>query len=239
MRRAALAFACTALLAACQSVPSTSSVPAPAAPAPPPPSSSPAAGPGVTLLDVDSAVSRVELRLAAAGPLAGLGHPHVIVVHGLSGQVVLPADMARTRFELRFAVEAMAVDEPADRVAAGGEFAAPIPAAARAGTREHMLGAGQLEAALHPQIVLRAQGLRVLHGDAVAGEGEFDLVVQLLGRSMPLTAPVHWQRTAQGLLARGEFTLLQTALGIEPYSIGGGALRVADAMQVRYAITAR
>jgi hypothetical protein len=124
-------------------------------------------------------------------------------------------------------------------MAAGGEFAAPIPAAARAGTREHMLGAGQLEAALHPQIVLRAQGLRVLRGDAAAGEGEFDLAVQLLGRSVPLAMPVHWQRTAQGISAQGEFPLLQTALGIEPYSIGGGALRVADAMQVRYTINAR
>jgi hypothetical protein len=238
MRRAALAFACTALVAGCQSVPSTA-VPTAVAPAASAPSGPLAAESGATLLDIDKAASRVELRLATAGPLAALGHPHVIVVHALSGQVVLPADIAGTRFELRFAVEAMAVDEPADRVAAGGEFAAPIPDAARAGTREHMLGAGQLEAALHPQIVLRAQGLRVLHGNAAAGEGEFDLVVQLLGRSVPLTAPVAWQRTVQGLSAQGEFPLLQTALGIEPYSIGGGALRVADAVQVRYAIMAR
>jgi hypothetical protein len=86
--------------------------------------------------------------------------------------------------------------------------------------------------------VLRAQGLRVLRGDAAAGEGELDLIVQLLGRSVPVTAPVRWQQTLQGLRAEGEFPLLQSALGIQPYSLGGGALRVADAMQARYSISA-
>jgi hypothetical protein len=244
MRRAALALAGVAVLSACQSVPpateqapvalasgtATSAMPISAWLAP---------EPGAQLLTIDSAASRIELRLAAAGALAALGHPHVIVAHALSGQVLLPADTTRTRFEIGFAVEALAVDEAADRAAAGGEFAAPIPAAARAGTREHMLGAGQLEAATHPRIVLRGNGLRVSRGDAGAGEGELDLVVLLLGREVPLAVPVRWQRTAQGLAAQGEFTLLQTALGIVPYSIGGGALRVADGMQVRYAITAR
>jgi hypothetical protein len=236
LHRAALALAGAAWLASCQSVPQ----PAASAPAATSPASSRSlvAEPGATLLAIESATSRIELRLAAAGALAALGHPHVIVAHALTGQVVVPVDITHTRFEVGFAVESLAVDEAADRAAAGGEFAAPIPEAARAGTREHMLGAGQLEAAANPQIRLRARGLRVSRGDAGAGEGELDLVVQLLGRDVPLAVPVRWQRTAQGLAAQGEFTLLQTALGIQPYSIGGGALRVADAMQVRYAISA-
>lgn len=238
-RPAALALVGAAWLASCQSVPP------PAAPAANPTAPSPsaaaplAAEPGATLLAIDAAASRIELRLAAAGTLAALGHPHVIVARALTGQVLLPADITRTRLEVAFAVESLAVDEAADRTAAGGVFAAPIPEAARAGTREHMLGAGQLEATTYPKIVLRAQGLRVAHGDGGAGEGELDLLVQLLGHEVPLAVPVRWQHTAQGLAAQGEFTVLQTALGIQPYSIGGGALRVADEMRVRYSISAR
>jgi hypothetical protein len=234
--RVALVATLAGALVACQAVPPS---PRPAAPAPN--TAAPvlrAAQAGDTLLHLDSLASRIELHLAAAGPLAGLGHPHVIVVHALAGEVLLPPDLERTSVELRFAVEAMSVDDAADRAAAGGEFAAPIPDTARAGTREHMLGPGQLDAAHFDAIVLRAQGLRVLRGDAAAGEGELDLIVQLLGRSVPVTAPVRWQHTLQGLRAEGEFPLLQSALGIQPYSLGGGALRVADAMQARYSIRA-
>ena len=241
LHRAALALASGALLASCQLAPPPPRPP-PAASANGPGASGPALlapQPGATLLTIDGAASRIELRLAAAGPLAGLGHPHVIVVRGLTGQVLVPSDLVGMRFGLRFSVEQMAVDEAADRAAAGGEFAPPIPDSARAGTREHMLGTGQLEALAHPQVVLRAQALHVSKGDAAAGEGELSLVVEMVGRSVPLTVPVHWQRTAQVLAAHGEFTLLQTALGIQPYSIGGGALRVADQMQVRYSISAR
>jgi hypothetical protein len=221
-----------ALLPGCQTAPPTT-------PAAPVAADLLAPEPGATVLHIDTDASRIELRLAAAGPLAPLGHAHVVVAHQLAGELVLPASLASTRFELRFPVAAMSVDDAADRAAAGSEFSAAIPEAARSGTREHMLGAGQLDAAHFGEIVLRARSLRVLRGDAAAGEGEFDLTVQLLGRSVPLTAPVRWQHTPDGLRAQGELRLLQSALGIQPYSVGGGALRVADELGLRYAISAR
>jgi hypothetical protein len=245
-RAAVLALlALAAALAGCQSAPTVRAPPAAttASPATTPPGGPAPTGllpePGAALLHVDTAASRIEMRLAAAGALAALGHSHVVVAQGLAGEVLLPPEPAGTRFELSFPVAQLRVDDPADRAAAGGEFAAPIPDTARAGTREHMLGPGQLDATHFARIVLRGQSLRVLRGDAAAGEGELALVIELLGRSVPLTAPVRWQRTAHGLEVQGELRLLQSALGIQPYSVGGGALRVADEVGVRYTLLAR
>lgn len=241
--RAGLPALCllSALLTGCQTAPPSVIAP-PGGTAAARPVAPPGLAPqlGDTLLHVDGEGSHIELHVRAAGPMAALGHSHVIAVHALAGELLVPAEeLRRTRIELRFPVTALSVDDAAERAAAGGEFSAPIPDAARTGTREHMLGPGQLDAAHFAAIVLRSTGLRVLRGDASAGEGELDAEVMLLGRSVALVVPLRWQRDAAGLVVRGELRILQSALGLQPYSVGGGALRVADAIEARFQILAR
>ena len=45
---------------------------------------------------------------------------------------------------------------------------------------------------------------------------------------------VAWQQAAETLSASGEFELLQSAVGLTPFSLLMGALRVEDRMLVRY-----
>ena len=233
---ARVALPCMALLlAACQRTPTT---PGPAPAAPVAAATSPPPTPDATLLHIDAAASRIELRVRAAGPLAPLGHAHVLQATGFSGELWLGREVGRSRLQLRLPVESFVVDDPQARAAAGGDFAKPLPEEARRGTREHMLGERQLDAAHFPQILLESSGLAVLKGDAAAGEGTMALQATLRNRVTSLAVPVSWEQRDGTLRARGQFTLSQAALGIEPYSVGGGALRVADDIEARFELVA-
>ena len=189
---------------------------------------------GATLFQLDAEASQVWLYLHADGPLAKAGHSHVIITHGLRGSIWLHPQLERSSCALQLLVEAFVVDDPQERMAAGGEFAEPIDAAARDGTREHMLGDRQLDAAHYPRVSLQCR-----HVAAVADGLTAELAITLRDHESPLTVPVKWQRSGSTLQASGEFTFTQTSLGLEPYSLLFGALRVSDAIRARFRLVAR
>ena len=189
--------------------------------------------PGAVLFRVDSVRSQAWLYLHSDGPLARLGHSHVIVTHGLRGSVWIHPQLDLSSCDLRLPVDTWVVDDPQERTNAGGEFTLPLDAAARQGTREHMLADQQLNAKVFPEMRLRCTHVRA------AGEGvRLDLTVTLRGRDVSLAAPVNWQRDGNNFQASGEFLFKQTELGMEPYSALLGALRVADQIRARFVIMA-
>jgi hypothetical protein len=192
------------------------------------------AHPGAVEYRLDPDATQIWLYLRADGPLAHLGHSHVISARALRGSIWLapPAERSGCAFEL--AVADLVVDDPRERAQAGGEFSAPLDEPSRAGTRAHMLGASQLDAAQSPVLRMSCRALRL-----DAADGMLDLTVTLRGHDAQLAVPVHWQRSADSLQARGEFDFRQTSLGLEPYSVGLGALRVADQIHARYRMVAR
>jgi polyisoprenoid-binding protein YceI len=194
----------------------------------------PAAAAGATLYQLDAEASQVWLLLSADGPLARVGHSHVITSHGLQGRIWVHPQLERSGCELQLAAAALIVDDPKERALAGGEYAAPLDDDARAGTREHMLGDRQLDAAHYPLVLLRCAQLH----DSAQGV-TLDVIVTLRGREAPLSVPVQWQRSGQLLRASGEFSFRQSALGLEPYSALFGALRVGDEIHARFRIVAR
>jgi hypothetical protein len=222
---AALAIATAAawLLAACRAPPA-SQVQVPAAAGPP----------GATLLRVDGAASVIRFYLHADGPLARVGHSHVISVHGLEGEVWLHPQPERSACELRLPVAAFVVDDPHERAAAGGEFAEPLNPTDRDGTRAHMLGASQLDAARFPVVGLRCTRLAVSSGGT-----SLSLVVTLRDHQAHLIVPLQWEQQGDTLRASGEFSFRQSELGLEPYSLLFGALRVADEIRARFVLVAR
>ena len=56
-----------------------------------------------------------------------------------------------------------------------------------------------------------------------------------LEREVPVTARI----AADSVSAQGTFTILQSELGIKPFSIVGGAIAVADEVEIRFDIVAR
>jgi polyisoprenoid-binding protein YceI len=229
-RRCAI-LAALAILAGCRSTTATS----PSANA----SQSQSAGTAATIragtrtLQVDPERTVVTVLVRRAGPLARLGHDHVITSADEAGSVWLGNTPADSSFELTLPVDRLEVDLPAARAAAGLEFAAPVPDDARAGTRQNMLRAEVLDGQHFPAITLRSS--------AASGAWSQPIVrvaVTLKGVEREQEIPVIVERAADGLTARGELRLNQTDFGITPFSVAGGAIRVADTLEIRFEIAA-
>jgi hypothetical protein len=201
--------------------------------APPPAVAAPAAA-GTVRYRIDAVRSEVLILVYRDGRLASLGHNHVVAVRDLSGEVVLAADVTQSSWQLDFPVAALSVDEPQLRAAQGAEFQTRVDAAAIAGTRDHMLGPLLLDGTHYPSIHLQSQ--QVI-GEADGLRVNTRIVVR--DHAALVEVPVALQRSPDELIASGEFDLTHAELGLTPYSVALGALRVADRMQVRYRLVAQ
>lgn len=211
-----------------------------------PPAPGQAAAPGVLpsplrgrRFEVISARSRLTVLVYRAGALAALGHNHVVSCRCLSGAVYLPRDPLHTSFDLRIAVNGLTVDDPILRAAEHSrDFPPDGASSARQGTRDHMLGADLLNAVRYPDITLRSAGLRP-SPDGKVGDAVAEVLVGVAGQSRSVAVRIHYDLRADEMVITGEFPLKQTDLGLTPYSLAGGALKVRDGMTVRLSLIAR
>ncbi len=187
-----------------------------------------------TRYTIDPANSSIILRAYRDGPLARYGHNHVIAIRQLQGVVYREADMTQSEVEMRFPVNSMRVDSPDDRASAGPDFSGVLAPEAIAGTRANMLGPQLLAAAQYPEVALRSI--------AVSGQWpELQLIVEVNIRQLTsrIVLPVRMSETDDLLIAEGSVRLSQVRLGLTPYSVLGGGLRIADAIDAQFHITAR
>jgi polyisoprenoid-binding protein YceI len=183
--------------------------------------------------------SRLLVLVYRAGPLAALGHNHIIACRCLTGTVYLPRDPLRASFDLHVAVEQLTVDDPALRAGEhSAEFPPDVPQSARQGTRRNMLGEALLNAARYPDITLLARGLRA-SSDGKPEDLVADVLVNVRGQIRSLSVPVQYHLQADEIVVTSEFPLKQTDLGLTPFSALGGALTVRDGMKVRLELIAR
>jgi polyisoprenoid-binding protein YceI len=215
-------------LAACHSVPGLR-------PGAPPPTAVTAAGAaaGAVRYRIDSARSEVLILVYRDGRMASLGHNHVVAVRELSGEVVVATDLSQSSWQLDFPVGSLSVDEPQLRAAQGADFQTRLDDVATAGTRDHMLGPMLLDAARYPVIHLQS---RQISGPADGLHVSAHIVVR--DHELQIDLPVALQRSPDELVASGEFDLTHAQLGLTPYSVALGALRVAERMHVRYRLVA-
>jgi len=150
----------------------------------------------------------------------------------MAGVEAIVWEHGRRNFQLR--ADGFVVDDPQERAAAGGEFAEPLDEGARAGTREHMLGERQLDAQHYPVVLLHCRQVSVTGDSATVA-----LAVTLRGKESLLQVPMKWRRNGKVLQAEGELTFRQTDIGLQPYSLMLGALRVADDIHARFTLLAR
>lgn len=188
---------------------------------------------GAQVLRIDPAGTVVTVIVRRAGPLARLGHDHVITSADETGTVWLGATPAKSSFELQLPVGRLAVDLPEARAAAGAEFAAPVPDDAREGTRRNMLRTEVLDAAQYPAIVIRSVAAA---GDWLQSNVRVAVVLKGVEREQEI--PVAIERVDGRIAARGSLQFNQTDYGMTPFSVGGGAIQVADTLEIRFAIVA-
>jgi len=188
---------------------------------------------GARAFDIDSAATRVTVLVYRAGPLARLGHNHAITSGGETGVIWLGAAPESSGFEIHLPVAAFIVDDPVAREAAGPEFPGVVPDDARAGTTTNMLRAEVLDGARYPEIVVRSISAIGTWQQAVV-----HAAIRLKDVEREFDVPVALSVTGDAVQATGALQVRQTDFGITPFSVAGGAIQVADVVNLRFEITA-
>lgn len=213
------------LLAACGTTPSHRAAPAGTARL----ESLPAPG----TYRVDPGQSELRVLVYRGGSLAHLGHNHVLVNHALAGSVIMADRLQTSSFEFAAPVENFVVDDAQARREEGADFSGEVPEDAKSGTLHNMLSATQLNGAQFPTLTVKSVAIDDVHGVPMAA-----LTVSVAGHDSAVSAPFSLKADPGYLTATATFELLQSAVGIKPYSLMGGALQVQDSMQVKITIVA-
>ncbi len=209
----------------------------------PEPGSAPAAQPADRAADLGPGVpyevtaSDVAIEVYRDGPLAELGHNHVIGSRGLVGRIAVAEPLARSSFALELPVSALTVDEPARLAAAGPQFPDRLSADDKEATRGNMLSAALLDAGRFSHVRLESVAIEGQDRDPPSVVARTRVTVA--GRSNEIRVPVALGFDGPLLKASGEMTLTHAQLGLAPYSALMGALRVGEALRVSWRIEAR
>lgn len=223
----------SSLLAGCATR-RTEPVPGPAAKAPAAAAAAGVAIPaGAKVFDIDPRRSFVTVRVYRSGPMARLGHNHVITSEEETGFAWRGPTPADSGFELKVPVSSLVVDDPAARVAAGADFEGSVPESAREGTQKNLLRTEVLDAARFPDVTVRAGALGGTWQDPVAHAD-----VTLKGVTRRIEVPFDLADAGGKLTARGTFRLRQSEFGMVPFSVAGGAIQVADEVVLGFEIVA-
>lgn len=225
-RSAILAVLCAIALSACQTLPSagTATVAAPA---------SVTASLNGKRYIVDPQSSEIRLLVYRDGPMARVGHNHVIVGR-VRGEFRVSDTAAVSGFSIEIPVESLQADAPALRAEEGNEFAATVSDQARKGTRDNMLGEDVLDAAHFPLIRIESDKLL-----GPRWNPNVNARITVRGKTSALKFPAAVFEQPGSLTVIAAFRILQSELGMKPYSILGGALTVRDAIDVRVRLVAR
>lgn len=178
--------------------------------------------------------SRLEVRVYRDGPMMQLGHNHVITSGALDGTIELRDPREQTGFTLELPLASLVVDDPAARAAAGVEFTAPVPERDRAGTVRNMLGPAVLDAARQAVLHLTADGITGGPSDYVAS-----VRVGLRGEERIIHVPLAVSFEGDRLRVHASVRLHHADLGLVPFSVALGALRVRDDIELDCRLEAR
>jgi polyisoprenoid-binding protein YceI len=189
---------------------------------------------GAARYRIDPASSFIHLKVYRDGPLAKLGHNHVIAATQLQGMVYRQPKLSDSRFELIIPVAAMAVDRPADRRVAGPDFAGELRQEYIDGTRRNLLGPDLLQADRHPTIVMRSVAMSGRLPEVI-----WTVRVQVRGVVSELRLPALMSLASDRIVVQGAVTLSQQQLGLTPFSVMGGKLRVRDTIDAEFHLVAR
>jgi hypothetical protein len=188
---------------------------------------------GARSFRVDAERTQLTFLVRRGGALSRLGHNHAIRSDAESGNAWVAADGRSCALQLHLPVRSFVVDDPAARAAAGPDFHGTIPDDARAGTFGNMTGASLLDAGHFPEVLVRYAG-------EVPGPGPAPVrvVVTVKGEPHALDVPMVVDADDDEVIASGEARMTHGEIGLQPFSIMGGAIAVADEITVRFELVA-
>lgn len=179
---------------------------------------------GKNVWHISADQSLITIKVRRAGTLARLGHDHVVASHNIAGYV-LPDE---GRADFYFPLAKLSVDEPQLRAESGFDTQ-PTPEAIE-GTRTNML-TKVLEADRFPFAVIH-----VTRADPASST--LRVSIMLHGTTRTFDVPARIESEPGKLRVEGLLTLHQTDFGLVPFSILGGAIQVADSLDLQFHISA-
>lgn len=207
--------------------------------------STPAAGAGASLRIIDTAsmagrysispeLSDIRFLVYRAGPLASLGHNHVVKASAVKGEILLASDFYQSHFSLAIPVADFQVDAADARGEEGEEFNELPDAEAIAGTTRNMLGGNLLNAAVYPQINIHSVNLA---GPASSPTVTVRIKLRAIEREMAVPVTIDYLKDEIRVTA--VFEVKQTDFDITPLSVLGGAIQVTNSVKVKLRIRAQ
>ena len=182
--------------------------------------------------EIDRHDSVLKIFVYRGGLLKAFGHDHLISTTMINGGLFYTTPLSpAAAFKMTVPVDALVVDDPEQRRAAGGRFSDPVPEKDRSGTRRNMLGDKVLDAAHYPDINIT--------GHWLAGpplQATVALTVGLRDKFAKYSVPVAIRMQNDRLRVTGTLHMKQTELGITPFSVLGGVLQVANGVDVSFSL---
>lgn len=182
---------------------------------------------GESVFRIDPSNSLVVIEVRRAGSLARVGHDHVVASHHVQGYAAPDQGCA----DLYVPLAALGVDEPVLRAEA--HFDTQPSEADIAGTRANML-TRVLEVDRYPFALVSVSG-----ASASAGDPAVDVVLTLHEVTHATRIPLRIESRGDEIVVTGSLAVQQTDFGIVPLSILGGAIQVANEVNLRFRISAR
>src|SRR5262245_55636890 len=177
---------------------------------------------------MDAKESKLEIHVYREGFLKAFGHDHLSSPSELSGTVHLD-ESNLSESSVMFVVETKSL-----MVLDPGESEKD-----RKEVQETMLGEKVLDAGRFPEIRFVSTRVQAVGQKDGATEMQVDGTLSLHGVQKPVRFPVRFRARDGALTADGEVTLLQSAYGITPVKVGGGAVRVKDKLKISFHVVAR
>jgi polyisoprenoid-binding protein YceI len=175
---------------------------------------------------VDGRSSRFTVRAFVTGVLAAMGHNPTIGVRDLNG-------------ELKFNPHKLEAG-PLKIIAKSSSLSVQDDISSKdLREMERLMNQEVLETAKFPEILYQASNISItkmadmLYSAALSG----DLTLHGVSRSQPINVRV--ALLGSMLRASGDFSLNQTAYGMKPVSLAGGALKLKDEIKLSFEIVAR
>lgn len=208
-----------------------------AAPPQVPPATAPPAARAAESLPYEAwniVASRLEVRVYRDGPMMQFGHNHLVTSDALAGVIELRDPRTQSGFTLELPLASLVVDDPAARAVAGPDFANPVPVKDREGTVHNMLGPAVLDATRQAVLRLTVDGISGGPADYTAR-----VRIGLRGEERVVEVPLTAGFEGEVLRIHASIRLHHADLGLVPFSIALGAVRVRDDIEIDCRLEAR
>lgn len=197
---------------------------------------------------IDENQSELRILVYRAGPLARLGHNHVMVNRAIRGTVHWADEPGASVFSLVIPAAGFVVDDAQARSEEGPDFPGEIPEDAKSGTLHNMLSPAVLDADEFPLITINSVAAPDVPGESGVTPGattpgavapgtallRATVAINVAGHESKLEVPFTLQTDSSRLSATGSIQVRQSSIGLTPYSLMLGALQVQDVMTIKF-----